>query len=97
MNNQIDNGVNNQPLENSENSRKGFASKLSRKDIDALVEYVKTLGAKGLAWIRLTDDGIASSFAKFMTEDEMNAILKKAGAEKGDVVFIIADTKNNSV
>ena len=69
----------------------------TRKEVDKLTEFVKGIGAKGLAWIRLTDDGIASSFAKFMTEDEMNAILKKAGAEKGDVVFIVADTKNNSV
>ncbi|MBR6552128.1 MAG: aspartate--tRNA ligase [Clostridia bacterium] len=69
----------------------------TRKEVDKLTEFVKGIGAKGLAWIRLTDDGIASSFAKFMTEDEMNTILKKAGAEKGDVVFIIADTKNNSV
>ncbi len=69
----------------------------TRKEIDKLTEFVKGIGAKGLAWIRLTDDGIASSFAKFMTEDEMDAILKKAGAEKGDVVFIVADTKNNSV
>ena len=69
----------------------------TRKEVDKLTEFVKGIGAKGLAWIRLTDDGIASSFAKFMTEDEINAILKKAGAEKGDVVFIIADTKNNAV
>ena len=69
----------------------------TRKEVDKLTEFVKGIGAKGLAWIRLTDDGTASSFAKFMTEDEMNAILKKAGAEKGDVVFIIADTKNNAV
>ncbi len=69
----------------------------TRKEVDKLTEFVKGIGAKGLAWVRLTDDGIASSFAKFMTEDEMNTILKKAGAEKGDVVFIIADTKNNSV
>lgn len=69
----------------------------TRKEVDKLTEFVKGIGAKGLAWIRLTDDGIASSFAKFMTEDEMSAILKAAGAEKGDVVFIIADTKNNLV
>ncbi len=69
----------------------------TRKEVDKLTEFVKGIGAKGLAWIRLTDDGIASSFAKFMTEDEMNLILKKAGAEKGDVVFIVADTKTNSV
>jgi len=69
----------------------------TRKGIDKLTEFVRGIGAKGMAWIRLTDDGIASSFAKFMTEDEMNAILKKANAEKGDVVMIIADTDNNSV
>ncbi|MBR2876718.1 MAG: aspartate--tRNA ligase [Clostridia bacterium] len=69
----------------------------TRKEVDKLTEFVKGIGAKGLAWIRLTDDGIASSFAKFMTEGEMNAILTKANAEKGDVVFIIADTKTSSV
>lgn len=69
----------------------------TRKEIDKLTEYVRGIGAKGLAWIRMTDDGIASSFAKFMTDDEMQAILTKAGAEKGDVVMIIADTENNTV
>ena len=70
---------------------------LSRKEIDKLTETAKGFGAKGLAWIRMTDDGIASSFAKFMTEDEMAAILKKAGAEKGDVVLIVADRKKSLV
>lgn len=69
----------------------------SRKEIDKLTEYVRGIGAKGLAWIRMTDDGIASSFAKFMTDDEMQAILKTSGAEKGDVVMIVADTENNTV
>ncbi|MEE1282259.1 MAG: aspartate--tRNA ligase [Acutalibacteraceae bacterium] len=69
----------------------------TRKEIDKLTEYVRGIGAKGLAWIRMTDDGIASSFAKFMTEEEMQAILTKAGAEKGDVVMIVADTENNTV
>lgn len=63
----------------------------SRKEIDKLTEQARGIGAKGLAWIRMTDDGVASSFAKFMTEQEMNAILERAGAEKGDVVFIVAD------
>lgn len=76
---------------------KGAVTTYTRKEVDKLTEFARGIGAKGLAWIRLTDDGIASSFAKFMTEDEMKAILNKAGAEKGDVVFIIADTKNNSV
>ena len=67
----------------------------SRKEIDKLTEQARGSGAKGLAWIRMTDDGIASSFAKFMTEQEMNAILERAGAEKGDVVFIVADTSKS--
>lgn len=69
----------------------------TRKEIDKLTEFVRGIGAKGLAWIRMNDDGIASSFAKFMTEDEMQAILSKTGAEKGDVVFIVADTDDNVV
>ncbi|MBO5066597.1 MAG: aspartate--tRNA ligase [Clostridia bacterium] len=76
---------------------KGAVTTYTRKEVDKLTEFARGIGAKGLAWIRLTDDGIASSFAKFMTEEEMKAILDRAGAEKGDVVFIIADTKNNSV
>ncbi len=55
---------------------KGAVSTLTRKEIDKLTEFVKGSGAKGLAWIRLNEDGtVASSFAKFMTEDEMAAIL----------------------
>lgn len=69
----------------------------SRKEIDKLTEFVRGIGAKGLAWIRLTDDGIASSFAKFMSEDEMQAILDRAGAKNGDVVMIIADTDDYRV
>lgn len=69
----------------------------TRKEIDKLTEFVRGIGAKGLAWIRLTDDGVASSFKKFVTEEELNGILEKAGAEKGDVVFIIADTDTNNV
>ena len=76
---------------------KNAVTTYTRKEVDKLTEFAKGIGAKGLAWIRLTDDGIASSFAKFMTEDEMKAILDRAGAEKGDVVFIVADTKNSGV
>ena len=56
-----------------------------------MTESAKGIGAKGLAWIRITDDGIASSFAKFISEDEMNAILSRCGAETGDVIVIVAD------
>ena len=71
---------------------KNAFSVLTRKEIDKLVEFVKGIGAKGIAWARLSPDGtVASSFAKFMSEDEMNAIIKKANAEPGDVILIIAD------
>lgn len=70
---------------------------LTRKEVDKLTEYAKGIGAKGLAWVRLTPDGIASSFAKFMTEDEMNAIIAKADAKTGDVILIIADTNNTKI
>ena len=65
---------------------------LSRKEIDKLTEHARGIGAKGLAWVRLTDDGIASSFVKFLTEEEMSALLTAVGAEKGDVVLLVADT-----
>lgn len=76
---------------------KGALKIYSRKEIDKLTETAKGIGAKGMAWIRMTDDSVASSFGKFMTEEEMNAIISKAGAEKGDVVFIIADTNDTQV
>ena len=73
------------------------ASVLTRKEIDKLTDYVKGIGGKGLAWIRYTADGVSSSFAKFMSEDEMNAILERAGAKQGDVVMIVADTNTGKV
>ncbi len=72
-------------------------SVLTRKEIDKLTDFVKGIGAKGLAWIRLTAEGVSSSFAKFMTEDEMNAIIKKADAKEGDVILIIADKNTNKI
>ena len=75
---------------------KGYAEKLSRKDIDKLGEYAKGCGAKGLAWVKRgeTDSG---SFLKHMTEDELNAIYTAAECEKGDILLILADSDNNKV
>ncbi len=75
---------------------KGYAEKLSRKDIDKLADYAKGCGAKGLAWVKRgeTDGG---SFLKHMTEDELAAIYKAADCEKGDVLLILADSDNNRV
>ena len=70
---------------------KGGAEKLTRKEIDKLTEYVRGIGAKGLAFIRWFEEEPACSFAKFMTEDEMKAILAKGDMEKGDVMLIVAD------
>jgi len=71
---------------------KGAAQILSRKEMDKLTEYVRGIGAKGLAWIRLTADGVASSFSKFITGETMTALLAAADAQSGDAVLIIADT-----
>ena len=72
---------------------KGAAGVYTRKEIDKLTEEAKGIGAKGLAFIRWVDDEPSCSFAKFMTEDEMKAIYERTGAEKGDVVLIVADRK----
>ena len=66
----------------------------TRKEIDKLTEEAKGIGAKGLAFIRWVDDEPTCSFRKFLSDDEFNAILGRTGAQKGDVVFIVADKKN---
>ena len=76
---------------------KGLADKLSRKEIDKLVEFVKTYRAKGLAYTRLTADAESSSYEKFLSEEEKQAIRKAVNAEKGDVILIVADGNNNVV
>lgn len=73
---------------------KNAAQTYTRKEIDKLTETAKGIGAKGLAFIRWVEDTPTCSFSKFMTEDEMQAIIDRTGAEKGDVVFIVADKKN---
>lgn len=65
----------------------------TRKEIDKLTDEAKGIGAKGLAFIRWVDDAPSCSFSKFMTEDEMSAIYERTGAQKGDVVLIVADRK----
>ena len=76
---------------------KGAAASLSRKEIDKLTEFVKTYRAKGLAFTRLTDEGESSSFEKFLSEDEKNAVRAALHAEKGDVLLVVADAKNTVV
>ncbi|MBQ3968018.1 MAG: aspartate--tRNA ligase, partial [Lachnospiraceae bacterium] len=65
---------------------------MPRKKIDALVEFAKGYGAKGLAYICIGEDGsIKSSFAKFMTEDEMSALIAKMDGQNGDLLLFAAD------
>lgn len=70
---------------------KNSAAALTRKEIDKLTEYSKGIGAKGLAYVRWVEDAPSCSFAKFMKEGELEGILNTLGAEKGDVVLIVAD------
>ena len=75
---------------------KNAAATLTRKEIDKLTEHAKGIGAKGLAYIRWVDDAPNCSFAKFLAEGELDAILAAGGMEKGDVMLIVAD-KNKVV
>lgn len=76
---------------------KNAVSVLTRKEIDKLTDMAKGSGAKGLAWIRLTDDGVSSSFGKFLGEGVMDRIVEASGAVKGDVVLIVADKRRASL
>ncbi|MDR3313275.1 MAG: aspartate--tRNA ligase [Oscillospiraceae bacterium] len=77
---------------------KGAFAALTRKEIDKLTEFVRGVGAKGLAWARLAEDGtLASSFGKFLPEATMQTLLQTAQAVPGDVVFLVADAKNSLV
>ena len=75
---------------------KGGAS-FSRKEIDSLADFAKTYKAKGLAWLKWAESGeISSSYAKFLSEEENEAVKTAMGAEKGDLILIVAD-KNQIV
>ena len=72
-------------------------AKFTRKEIDSLVDFVKLYRAKGLAWLKWNESGeISSSYAKFLSEAENEAIKAKMGAEAGDLILIVAD-KNSVV
>ena len=70
----------------------GYADKFPRKEIDKLGEFVKTYRAKGLAWLKLAADGsMTSSFAKFLSDDELEQIKARAEAKPNDLFFVVAD------
>jgi aspartyl-tRNA synthetase len=70
---------------------KGGADKLSRRDLDGLVDFVKIYRAKGLAWITIAEGELKSPITKFFTDDEIKAILERANGEVGDVILFVAD------
>ena len=76
---------------------KGLAGKLSRKELDKLGEFVKTYGAKGLAWTKLAPAGESSSYEKFLAPEESAAVRAALGAEAGDVLFLVADGESKVV
>ncbi len=76
---------------------KGLAGTLTRKEIDKLVDVAKTYGAKGLAYTRITADGTASSFEKFLSEEEKAALHAAVNAETGDELLAVADANNDGV
>ena len=70
---------------------KGCVEKFARREIDALVDFVKIYGAKGMAWISMKEDGMQSPITKFFSEEEMAELLKRTGAETGDIIFFVGD------
>ena len=70
---------------------KGYGDQFTRKDISSLEDYVKTYGAKGLAWIKITEDGMTSPIAKFLKEEELEGILQRMNGNKGDLLLFVAD------
>ena len=74
----------------------GKADEFSRKDIDKLENFAKTYGAKGLAWMKITDEGVNSPVAKFLEDTEIEKILEKSKGKVGDLLLLVAD-KNEVV
>ncbi len=73
-------------------------AKFSRKEIDSLVEFVKTYRAKGLAWYKYAEDGtFSSSYAKFLSDAENAAIIERTETNPGDLLLIVGDVKNQVV
>ncbi|MFL2028345.1 aspartate--tRNA ligase [Loigolactobacillus zhaoyuanensis] len=70
----------------------GAADKYSRKDIDKIQDYVKRFGAKGLAWLKLTDDGFTGPIAKFFKGQE-DVIGERLSAKAGDLLLFVADSR----
>jgi aspartyl-tRNA synthetase len=73
---------------------KGASEKYSRKDIDALTEFVGVYGAKGLAWLKVDTEGLKGPIAKFFGDEDANALRTVLDAKEGDLLLFVADKKN---
>ncbi|WP_204416469.1 aspartate--tRNA ligase [Bacillus tianshenii] len=73
---------------------KGKAGNYSRKDIDALTEFVSVYGAKGLAWLKVEADGLKGPIAKFFNEEEQASFIQTLDAQEGDLLLFVADKKS---
>ncbi len=71
---------------------KGAADKYSRKQIEKQQEYIERFGAKGLAWVKVTTDGLTGPIAKFLT-DQSDALLQQLDANVGDLILFVADRR----
>ena len=74
---------------------KGMSS-MSRKEIDDLISRAQELGANGLAWMKMTENGFESNIVKFFSENQLNAIAEKTRAEVGDLILMVADSEKVS-
>ncbi|HDC6126906.1 TPA: aspartate--tRNA ligase [Staphylococcus aureus] len=73
---------------------KGAAEQYTRKDMDALTEFVNIYGAKGLAWVKVVEDGLTGPIGRFFEAENVETLLTLTGAEAGDLVMFVADKPN---
>ncbi|WP_370296184.1 aspartate--tRNA ligase [Rossellomorea marisflavi] len=73
---------------------KGAASNYSRKDIEGLTEFVSRYGAKGLAWLKVEEEGLKGPISKFVSEEDASSLSSAAEAETGDLLLFVADKKS---
>lgn len=73
---------------------KGAAEQYTRKDMDALTEFVNIYGAKGLAWVKVVEDDLTGPIGRFFEAENVETLLTLTGAEAGDLVMFVADKPN---
>jgi aspartyl-tRNA synthetase len=72
----------------------GRADDFGRNKLDGLTDRAKSLGAKGLVWLKVTSDGLDSPVAKFLSDDEQSKLRAALGAQPGDLLLVVADDRH---